>query len=146
MEVKFFSGLFEGDSPNGVKLGMSLTGGDFWVRICGCQNLYRGEGGASVDLERIVASVDIGDDMVSVPACFEHEATGAYTYLLRRVNVCGDEEQSGRAVVRVRLDDVGELIADPGGGVLGLPADCYCGGHISLDEIEGVDLIDVEIV
>lgn len=146
MDAKFFSGLFEGDSANGVKLGMSLTGGDFWVRVGGCQNLYRGEGDADVDLRHIVVSIDIGDDMVSVPACFEHEATGAYTYMLRRVNVCGDEEQSGRAVVRVRFDEAGEFVADADGNVLVLPADWYCGGHIGLDEIEGVDQIDAEVV
>ena len=31
MDVKFFDSLYEGDSPNGVKLGMGLTGGDFWL-------------------------------------------------------------------------------------------------------------------
>jgi len=146
VEAKFFSGLYEGDSPNGVKLGMSLAGGDFWVRVGGCQNLYRGEGDADVDLGRIVASVDIDVDTISVPACFEHEAAGAYTYMLRRVNVCGDEEQSGRAVVRVRFDEAGEIVADADGDVLVLPADWYCSGHIGLDEIEGVDQIDAEVV
>jgi hypothetical protein len=146
VEAKFFSGLFEGDSPNGLKLGMSLTGGDFWVRVGGCQNLYRGEGYVDVDLGRIIASVDIGDDTVSVSAWFEHEVPGVYTYMLRRVNVCGDEEQSGRAVVRVRFDEAGELIADADGDVLVLPADWYCGGSIGLDEIEGVYQIDVEVV
>ncbi len=35
MDVKFFDGLFEGDSVNGVKLCLGLTGGDFWARIGG---------------------------------------------------------------------------------------------------------------
>lgn len=146
MEAKFFSGLFEGDSPNGVKLGMGLTGGDFWSRILGCQNLYRGEVYTDVDLERIVASVDISDDTVRVASWFEHERLVAYRYMLRRANVCGDEERSGRAVVQVRFDEAGELVADVDSSVLGLPSDWYCSGHIGLDEIEGVAQLDVEIV
>jgi len=43
MDHAFFNSLFEGDSSNGRKLCMGLTGGDFWARITGCQNLYRGD-------------------------------------------------------------------------------------------------------
>ena len=47
MDAKFFDSLFDGDSPNGIKLCMGITGGDFWAREAGCQNLYRG---ASIDV------------------------------------------------------------------------------------------------
>ncbi len=49
MEAKFFSGLFEGDCVNGIKLGMGLTSGDFWPRVNGCLDLYRGESAYDID-------------------------------------------------------------------------------------------------
>lgn len=123
MDGKFYSGIFEGDSPGGVKLGMSLTGGDFWPRVDGCQNLYRSEGDGAVDFTRIVASVDVGEDSVSVPVVFDHDAMGVYVYVLRRVNCCGNEEQSERAVVRVGFDSAGELIGSACNVVFGLYAE-----------------------
>ena len=35
MDTKFFDSLYEGDSANGFKLCMGLTGGDFWARASG---------------------------------------------------------------------------------------------------------------
>ena len=132
MDGKFFSGIFEGDCPGGVKLGMSLTGGDFWPRPDGCQNLYRGEGDGLVDVIRIVASVDIGENLVSVPAVFGHDAMGVYVYVLRRANCCGNEEQSERAVVHVRFGGAGELIGSACNIVLGLYAEQITDARIRL--------------
>ncbi len=132
MDGKFYSGISEGDSPNGVKLGMGLTGGDFWPRAGGCQNLYRGEGDGAVDFSRIVVSVDVGEDLASVPAVFGHDAMGVYVYMLRRVNCCGNEERSERAVVRVGFDGAGELIGSACNVVFGLYADQTTDARIRL--------------
>ena len=92
MDAKFFDGLYEGDSPNGVKLGMGLTGGDFWSRVEGCRNLYRGEGPFDLDFERLVAVGDIDASQIVSDAA--HEAGSVYYYVLRDVNGCGDEVHS----------------------------------------------------
>ncbi len=110
MNAKFFDGLYEGDSPNGVKLGMGLTGGDFWCRVGGCRNLYRGEGPFDVDFERLVAVGDI--DAGQIVSRAGHEAGAVYYYVLRDVNGCGDELQSN-VMVRAAFDGEGNWI-EPG--------------------------------
>jgi hypothetical protein len=62
MEAKFFDSLYEGDSPHGIKLGMGLTGGDFWPRIAGCQVLYRGHGIDRIDFSntRLIFMLFVG--------------------------------------------------------------------------------------
>jgi len=110
MDAKFFDGLCGGDSPNGVKLGMGLTGGDFWCRPAGCRNLYRGEGPFDVDFDRLVAVADA--DAVRVVSKARHEAGAVYYYALRDVNGCGDETQS-RVMVRVVFDEEGRWV-EPG--------------------------------
>lgn len=110
MDAKFFDGLYEGDSPNGVKLGMGLTGGDFWCRVEGCRNLYRGGGPFDVDFERLVVVGDIDANQIVSRA--GHEAGAVYYYVLRHVNNCGDEVHSG-TMVRAAFDGDGNWI-EPG--------------------------------
>ena len=107
MDGKFFNSLFEGDSANGVKLGMGLTGGDFWPRPAGCQNLYRGESINTVDFDNLIAVVDA--DEGSVVSNASHQAGENYLYVLRRANCCGDEDKSLTAAVKTTFDGEGDL-------------------------------------
>jgi hypothetical protein len=110
MDAKFFDSLFEGDSANGVKLGLGLTGGDFWARIGGCQNLYRGASAELIDFDTILATRDMDEDFVTVPDFAGHEAASSYVYVLRRANICGYEEWTFRAAIKVSFDGQGNLI------------------------------------
>ncbi len=110
MEDKFFDSLYEGDSTNGFKLGMGLTGGDFWPRVSGCQNLYRGQSIESVDFNNILAVADISANSVSIPSYLEHESNEVYFYIIRRVNICGNEEHSLNASVKAVFDSEGDLV------------------------------------
>jgi hypothetical protein len=109
MDSKFFCSLFEGDSPNGIKLGMGLTSGEFWPRINGCQNLYRGAVLSDIDFISIIAAYDTDDKILVIDSSVPHEAGMEYLYVLRRANQCGDEESSLCASVVVAFDEAGEL-------------------------------------
>ncbi len=113
MDAKFFDSLYEGDSANGAKLGMGLTGGDFWARVGGCQNLYRGPDENAVDFETILVTRDVDEDSIAVPGFAEHNASSSYLYVLRRANICGVEEHTLAAAVKVAFDGQGNLI-EPG--------------------------------
>ena len=109
MDVKFFDSLFEGDSANGVKLCMGLTGGDFWAQIAGCQIVYRGQSAEGIDFENILAVVLVGDSQISLPDFLKHQNLASYFYALRRANICGDEEKTLFAATKMFLDDNGDL-------------------------------------
>lgn len=108
MDVKFFASLFEGDNGQGVKLGMGLTGGEFWPRVDGCRNLYRGEGPWDIDFDTLIAVSDI--EVGQVFSTLNHLAATAYYYSVRQVNGCGDEQQGLGAVVRAAFDSEGDLV------------------------------------
>lgn len=110
MEVKFFDGIFGGDSVSGAMLCLGLTGGDFWGRIEGCQNLYRGRSADSIELEKIISTGHAADVLITVPAEVTHLPSESYVYLLRRVSICGDEEKSFSGALKVSFDDDGNLI------------------------------------
>ncbi len=129
MDAKFFDGLYEGDSPNGVKLGMGLTGGDFWSRVAGCRNLYRGEGPFDIDFERLVAVGDIDANQIVSDAA--HEAGAVYYYVLRHVNGCGDEVQSS-VMVRAAFDGEGNWIEPGCNDVFGIRAGQIPGPRVRL--------------
>ena len=113
MDARFLDSLFEGDSANGVKLGMGLTGGDFWPRVKGCQNLYRGGSVCTVDFDTILAVRDEDEILIGCGNEVGHEAGQSYLYVVRRANRCGDQEQSFAAVIRTIFDSEGDLI-EPG--------------------------------
>ncbi len=108
MDVKYFTGLFEGDDANGVKLGMGLTGGDFWPRVDGCRNLYRGEDLYYIDFDTLIAVSDF--EAGQIFSTLNHMAATAYYYSVREVNGCGDEQQGLGAVVKAAFDSEGDLI------------------------------------
>lgn len=111
MDGKFFDSLYDGDSANGVKLGMGLTGGDSWARTSGCQMLYRGNSMETIDFMRILAVAEIDASRISPPDYVTHEASATYFYVIHRVNNCGREEQSLTAAVKIVIDANGDLTA-----------------------------------
>jgi hypothetical protein len=131
MDVKFFDSLFEGDSSNGLKLGMSLTNGDFWSRPSGCQNLYCGDCLDTVDFVKILVVTDTDGKLVDL-AGIDHEDGQVYFYVLRRANGCGVEEQSLSAVIKVEFDVQGELIEPCCNNILSIIAEQLEGPKIRL--------------
>lgn len=113
MDARFFDSLFEGDSANGVKLGMGLTGGDFWPRVEDCQNLYRGGSVCTIDFDTILAVRDVDEILIGCGDEVGHEAGQSYLYVVRRANRCGDQEQSFGAAIMAVFDGESGLI-EPG--------------------------------
>ncbi|NIP23362.1 MAG: hypothetical protein GWN67_04530 [Phycisphaerae bacterium] len=112
MDAKFFDSLYEGESQNGVKFGMSLTGGDFWPRVAGCSMLYRGTSMDLIDFFNILAVSEATASEISPPTYVSHDNDSIYFYVVRRVNECGREEHTLSAAVKVSIDSNGEL-AEP---------------------------------
>jgi hypothetical protein len=110
MDAKFLDSLYEGDSPNGARLGMGLTGGDFWPRVVGCSLLYRGPSMVLIDFTNILAVTDAEASEISPPGYVPHNGGSTYFYVIRRVNNCGYEEQTLAAAVKVSIDAGGELV------------------------------------
>ncbi|HIJ67725.1 MAG TPA: hypothetical protein HPP51_05515 [Planctomycetes bacterium] len=103
MDTKFFDSLYQGDSPNGVKLGMPLTGGDFWPRQAGCHTVYRGQDG-DIDYDTIQAVMESGDSQVSV-ANQGLPANTIWYFIRRQVSGCGLESpDSDECVVQIDAD------------------------------------------
>jgi hypothetical protein len=112
MDAKFFYSLYEGDSANGIKLGMGLTDGDFWPRIGGCSMLFRGLDMNLIDFTNILAVTEAESSEISPPSYIPHNSGSVYFYVLRRINSCGHEEHTLAAAVKVSIDSNGELV-DP---------------------------------
>lgn len=132
MDAKFFDSLFEGDSANGVKLCLGLTGGDFWARLAGCQNLYRGVSGYDIDFDAILVSRDIDEASITIPSFAGHQADSSYVYVLRRTNGCGDEEWTFRAAVRLKFDENGDIVEPACNDVFSLTAEQIEGPKVRL--------------
>lgn len=131
MDAKFFDSIFEGDSANGFKLGMGLTNGDFWPRPNGCQNLYCGSSFYTIDFDNILVVIDIDEELIDV-AGFDPEPCEAYLYVLRRVNCCGEEEQSLVAAVKVEFDSLGNLVEPCCNNILSVGAEQFGGSRVRL--------------
>jgi len=132
MEAKFFDSLYEGDSPNGVKLGMGLTGGDFWSRIAGCQMLYRGCCIDEIDFYNILTVTNIDAAEISPPSYVPHKSSSTYFYVTRRANNCGCEEHTIAAAVKVSLDADGELTAPKPNSIFEVKANRATGNKVEL--------------
>lgn len=112
MDAKFFDSLFEGDSPNGAKLGMGLTDGDFWPRVAGCQMLYRGPGMDKIDFSDILAVAETEASNIWPASYVPHDSGSTYFYVICRANNCGYQEYTLAAAVKVSIDASGNLV-DP---------------------------------
>ena len=109
MDAKFFDSLYEGDSLNGIKLAMGLTGGDFWPRVAGCSMLYRGSDMDLIDFSKILVVSDAEASEISPPTYVSPDSGSVYFYVIRRANNCGREEHTLSAAVKVSIDSNGEL-------------------------------------
>ena len=132
MEAKFFDSLYEGDSPSGVKLGMGLTGGDFWPRVAGCSVLYRGPGMDLIDLMNILAVAEAEASEISPPNYVLHNSGSIYFYVVSRANNCGCEEQTLAAAVKVSIDASGELAEPQPNSIFEVRAEQVEGNKIQL--------------
>jgi hypothetical protein len=134
MDAKFHTGLFEGDSANGVKLSMGITGGDFWARIDGCRNVYRGNGDAGaegIDFTKVLAVCDIEANDIGVTAVV-HEAGKSYVYAVRSVNCAGVEEHSMSALEKISFNENGDIIGKVCNRVLDVCVEHIDGSKIRL--------------
>ena len=132
MDAKFFDSLYEGDSPNGVKLGMGLTGGDFWSRVAGCSVLYRGPSMDLIDLMNILAVAEAEASEISPPNYVPHNSGSIYFYVVSRANNCGYEEQTLAAAVKVSIDAGGELAEPQPNSIFEVRAEQVEGNKIQL--------------
>lgn len=117
MDEKFFDGLFEGDSVNGVKLCLGLTGGDFWARV----------GGALVCREvKEVQCLSCADISVAFDICAVRAAVGlfdtpgsdeVYKFTLSAVSCDGIERFIEHALCRAIFGDNGSLLPNYCGAV-----------------------------
>jgi hypothetical protein len=112
MDAKFFDSLYEGDSANGIRLGMGITGGDFWPRTDGCSVLYRGSAMNLIDFTNLMAVAEMDSSEISPPYYIPHDNNSTYFYVLRRINGCGHEEHTLTAAVKVSIGSSKELV-DP---------------------------------
>ncbi len=132
MDAGFFDSLFEGDSANGVKLSMGLTGGDFWPRPRGCQSLYRGGSIETVDFLTILTVRDVDSESMAIPDYVQHAGDTVYYYVIRRVNKCGQQEQTLSAAVKVAMDSNGDLAKPKPNNAFGLMAKQVTGSRAKL--------------
>lgn len=109
MEAQFFDSLYEGDSLQGVRLCMGLTGGDFWARLGGCSVLYRGANMGQIDFDDILGVVDTNAGLIGPADYIEHQSSTNYFYLVQRINGCGQREQTTHCAVKVAIDSDGDL-------------------------------------
>jgi hypothetical protein len=109
MEAGFFDSLFEGDSCNGIKLGMGVTCGDFWPRTEQCQVLYRGASIEIVDFAKVLNVSAVDSETIAIPDYIPHTKNTGYYYVIRRVNNCGQQEQTLLVAIKVGINSNGDL-------------------------------------
>lgn len=109
MDIKFYDSLYEGDSPNGFKLGMGLTAGDFWPRAAGCHTVYRGQDG-NLDYDKIQAVMNVDQSQVSI-GNQDLPPNTIWHYVRRQVSGCGLESPDSLPCI-VLIDPAGDMIGN----------------------------------
>jgi len=102
--------LFDGMTANAFKLGTALTGGWFWMRRSGCSVLYRGPSMERIDFANILAVAEQDAGSISPPDYIPHHSHSTYFYVVRRFNICGYQECTLTAAVKVAIDANGNRI------------------------------------
>jgi len=102
--------LFNGMTTNAFKLGTVLTGGWFWMRRTGCSVLYRGPSMERIDFANILAVAEQDAGSISPPDYIPHHSHSTYFYVVCRFNICGYQECTLTAAVKVAIDANGNLI------------------------------------
>lgn len=101
--------LFAGQTSNAFKLGTVLGLGWFWYRLSGCSVLYRGSSMETIDFANILTVVGAEAEQIGPPDYVPHSGSSTYFYVVRRANLCGCQEHTLAAAVRVSIDAEGEL-------------------------------------
>jgi len=102
--------LFNGMTANAFKLGTALCGGWFWMRRFGCCALYRGPSMEQIDFANILTVAEQDAGSISPPDYLPHHSNSTYFYVVRRFNICGYQERTLAAAVKVAIDADGNLI------------------------------------
>ncbi len=129
MDVKFFDSLYEGDSANGAKLCLGLTGGEFWARPAGCHTVYRGQDG-DLDYDNVIGVMNLADADVTL-ALQALPANTIWYYIRRQISDCGKESTDSPLCV-VRIDADGDMMADAPNAPINLEAEPIAGAKFTL--------------
>ncbi len=133
MEIRLLrNALFSGMTSNAFKLGTVLTLGWLWVRVAGCSVLYRGSSMERIDFENILTVAGPQAGLISPPSYVKHNNDTGYYYVLRRSNVCGDEEHTLAAAVKVSIDADGELAKPQPNSICEIKAQQVDGNKVQL--------------
>ncbi len=133
MESAWLKGaLFAGMTADAFKLGTVLTLGWFWARVSGCSVLYRGDSMEAIDFENILAVTDVSSDEISPPSYVQHNSSSTYFYVIRRANMCGLQERSLAAAVKVSVDVDGNLAQPQPNGIFEVRAQQANGNGVQL--------------
>jgi hypothetical protein len=102
--------LFNGLTANAFKLGTVMTSGWFWMRPNGCIALYGGPSMEQIDFTNILEVVEQDADSISLPNYIPHKIDSTYFYVVRKFNICGYQEHTLQAAVKLAIDAEGNLI------------------------------------
>ena len=101
--------LFNGLTANAFKLGTVMTSGWFWMRPNDCIALYGGPSMEQIDFTNILEVVEQDADSVSLPNYIPHKIDSTYFYIVRKFNICGYQEHTLQAAVKLAIDAEGNL-------------------------------------
>ncbi len=133
METRFLKdALFSGMTPNAFKLGTVLSLGWFWMRMSGCTVLYRGLSMETVDFDSILVVSEYNSTLVALPDYLEHNIDTTYFYVVHRVNVCGNEEQTLAGAVKIAIDSNGDIVEPHPNSIFEVKAKQIAGSKIEL--------------
>lgn len=124
--------LFNGMTSVAFKLGTTLSLGWFWFRVTGCSVLYRGPNLEQVDFDDLLAVVERYARQVSPPGYIPHNSGSAYTYVVRRFNGYGYQEETLAASAKISLDSDGKLEEPKPNKIFILKAEQVEGGRARL--------------
>lgn len=124
--------LFNGMTSVAFKLGTTLGLGWFWFRVTGCSVLYRGPNLEQVDFDDLLAVVERYARQVSPPGYTPHNSGSAYTYVVRRFNEYGYQEETLAASAKISLDSDGKLEEPKPNKIFILKAEQVEGGRVRL--------------
>jgi len=124
--------LFAGMTANAFKLGTVVTFGWFWMRRSGCSALYRGSSMEQIDFANILAVAERDAISISPPDYIPHHSNSIYFYVVRRFNICGYQERTLAAAVKVAINAQGNLAKPQPNNTFGWRLDQVHGNKIQL--------------
>jgi len=124
--------LFNGMTSVAFKLGTTLSLGWFWFRVTGCSVLYRGPSLEQVDFDDLLTVTERNARHVSPPGYIPHDGDSTYTYVVRRFNERGYQEETFAASAGISLDSDGKLEEPKPNKIAILKAGQVEGGRVRL--------------